>query len=388
MFCAALALLAFVAFQDTPREDSRRRLLLAAAFGAAMGFAFLAKYAAIYVLIGFALHLATSREARRAWTPASALLAALALAVILAPNLVWNATHQFHTLEHTVANADWRAGQMFKIGELFDFIGSQFAVFGPVAFGVLLVGAGLAAGRRLRLSQAERLLLCLVGPPVLAVAVQAFLSRANANWASVAYVAGALLAAAWLVRWRAKGWIVATLATQGLFAAAFLACILSPAFAERIGMANAFKRAKGWEAVTQSIIARAQLESLNSPLSAVAVDDRFLFNSAAYYGRDYFASPGAPPLKMWLHKARPQSQAEAEAPLTVATGGRVLGAALEGGYRDEFKADFPRVLGVEIVRVSLDRKRSRRTDLFIGDGFRPLPRDPATGDPPDQHTKW
>jgi hypothetical protein len=33
--------------------------------------------------------------------------------------------------------------------------------------------------------------------------------------------------------------------------------------------------------------------------------------------------------------------------------------------------------------VRLDQKRARRTDLFIAQGFRPVPRDPVTGLPPN-----
>jgi 4-amino-4-deoxy-L-arabinose transferase-like glycosyltransferase len=387
MLCAALALLAYAGMLATPAAARARRLWLAAAFGAALGLAFLAKYAAIYLAIGFLLHLAVSRPARRAWDLPTAALAGGLTLLVLAPNLAWNATHQFHTLEHTAANANWRLGEMFNLGELADFVGSQFGVFGPVPFAVLLLGAGLAARRR-SLSSQDLLLLCLAAPPLLSVALQAFLSRANANWASVGYVAGSVLAAAWLVRWRARGWIVAGLAVQGAIALVFLACVFSQPFAERIGMANAFKRAKGWEATTQAIVQRAELEHADRPLSAVAIDDRFLFNTVAYYGRDYFGHDGAPPLLSWRHEARPQSQAEAEFPLTQAQGARVLGAALEGGFREEFKADFAKVSGVEIVKVSLDRKRSRRTDLFLGEDFRPVPRDPVTGQPPDAHTIW
>jgi 4-amino-4-deoxy-L-arabinose transferase-like glycosyltransferase len=391
MLCAALALLAYAGVLATPREAPRkaswRRLLLAAGFGAALGLAFLAKYAAIYIAMGFVLHLALSRTARRAWDLPAGLLAVGLTLLILAPNLVWNANHQFHTLEHTAANANWRLGEMFNIGEMFDFLASQLVVFGPVPFVALLVGAFLAARRR-SLSSADLLLLCLTAPPVLSVAVQAFLSRANANWASVGYVAGSLLVAAWLTRWRARAWIVGGLAVQGVIALAFLACVFSQPFAERIGAANAFKRAKGWDATTQAIIERAKLEHANEPLSAVAVDDRFLFNTVAYYGRDYFGHDGAPPLRSWRHEAQPQSQAEADAPLTANYGARVLGAALEGGFREEFKADFAKIGGVEIVKVGLDRKRSRRTDLFIGEGLRPLPRDPITGRPPNAHTVW
>jgi 4-amino-4-deoxy-L-arabinose transferase-like glycosyltransferase len=384
MLCAALAILAYVHLQAA---QGRERLWLAAGFGAAIGLAFLAKYAAIYVAIGFALHLALSPAARRVWSLPSAALALAVWALILGPNLIWNATHQFHTLEHTVANANWRSGEMFRFGELLDFVGSQLVVFGPVPFIALGVGIVLAVRRR-ALASPDLMLLCFTLPPLVVVTAQAFISRANANWASVAYVAASLLVAAWLVRWRASLWIVIGLAAQALFALAFLACVVSQPLAESLGVANAFKRAKGWEAEVETIIARAQLEQANGPLSAVVVDDRFLFNAAAYYGRDYFGKNGAPPLKMWRRTTRAQSQAEAEQPLNAAFGARVVGAALEGGYRDEFKADFARTGGVEISKVSLDRKRYRRIDLFLGETFRPVPRDPVTGIPPQLPSLW
>ena len=60
-----------------------------------------------------------------------------------------------------------------------------------------------------------------------------------------------------------------------------------------MGVANSFKRAKGWRSLTEMIVDRADREP---GLTAIAVNDRFLFNAAAYYGRDYFGHVGAPPL--------------------------------------------------------------------------------------------
>jgi hypothetical protein len=77
---------------------------------------------------------------------------------------------------------------------------------------------------------------------------------------------------------------------------------------------------------------------------------------------------------MWVSGAVAGNQAEAEAPLTPALGARVLGASYEGGYRDRMLADFEAAKVVEIARVRLDKKHSRRTELLIGEGFRPVPR--------------
>lgn len=374
LFFLSLALAAYVDLQHT---DGRARMLAAAGLGAALGLAFLSKYAAVYGLIGVVLHAAVSPEARRAWRPAAIAAAAAACAAVLAPNIAWNAAHGFATVQHTAANADWGAAHLFDPAELGEFLASQFGVFGPIPFAVLLGGAVVTAVRR-RLTPADRLLLCFTLPAILIVAGQAFISRANANWASAGFVAGVVLAAAWLVRWRARGWLLAAIGLQVVIALLFVTWTVAPATAEAMGVANSFKRAKGWKAMTEQILERAGREP---GLTAIAVNDRFLFNAAAYYGRDAWASGGLPPLVMWVRAARPQTQAETTDPLTPEAGARVLGVILEKSHRDEMLADFRLVRDRELVRVSLDRKRKRGAELFVGEGFAPRPRDPVTGLP-------
>jgi hypothetical protein len=116
-------------------------------------------------------------------------------------------------------------------------------------------------------------------------------------------------------------------------------------------------------------------------LTAVAVNDRFLYNAAAYYGRDFFGKPGSPPLRMWVRETHPQNQAEVTAPLTPAEGRHVLAVSLERVYLDEMVADFGKVSRREIVSVWLDRKRKRSAAIFLGEGFAPRPRDPVSGKP-------
>lgn len=383
LFFLALTIWACVALPDA---SPRSRVWVAAGLGAALGMAFLSKYAAIYALASLGAHLFLSRDARRAWTPAMAVAFFATLLAVFAPNMIWNYQHHFSTLEHTAANANWKTGKLFNPGELVQFVGSQFGVFGPVPFGVLGGGAILLAARK-RLEAADILLLCFAVPPLVTVAAQAFVSRANANWAAAAYVAGSVLAAAWLLRWEARRWLIGGLALQAALAALFLVWVIQPRTAEAMGVANAFKRARGWDQTVQAIIERSREEqALRGGITAVAVDDRFLYNVAAYYGRDYFGTPAAPPLKMWVHEIAPRNQAEVEAPLNAALGRRALIASLDGTYRGKIQQDFRSTSDLQIVSVRLDRKRSRRTDLFIAQGFQPVPRDPVTGVPPD--TPW
>lgn len=379
LFFLSLTIWAYVGLAEA---TAPRRYFVAAGMGVALGLAFLSKYAAIYALGSIVLHALISREARRRWCPAAIVLFAFAFVLTLAPNLAWNASHQFSTVKHTASNANWGA-QLFNVRELSEFVLSQFGVFGPVPFGVLLGGA-IWLGAKKKIQSPDLLLLCFSAPPLIIVAGEAFVSRANANWAGAAFVAGSVLAAGWLLRWNARRWLIGGLALQGLFAAFFVVCMVNPRVADAVGLANGFKRVRGWDQTVQAIIDRTREEqALRGGVSAVAMDDRFLYNAAAYYGRDYFGQPGAPPLRMWVHEIAPQNQAETEAPLDAAYGRRALIVSLEGGYRPEIEQDFKATSALQISRVRLDKKRSRRIDLFIAEGFAPLPRAPVTGLPPE-----
>ena len=356
----------------------------AAALGAALGAAALSKYAAFYVVGGFVLHALMDAEGRRRlWTPARAALAAAAFLAVLAPNLIWNALHGFQTVAHTAADADLgreaRAQRSVDLLRPFGFLGSQLGVFGPGPFIALAAAAVAWAGRRLE--PRARWLLALTAPALVVVTIEASLARANANWAGAAYASGSLLAARTLTaggrRWAAA--LKASLALQLVVAVAFSAAMILPDWVDALGLGNSLKRARGWREAAETARAWRETAASAGPVSAVAVDDRFLFNALAYYGRDWIASPGAPPLRMWVHEDKAQNQAEATAPLSVRDGGRV--AFVSSTWREESGWDFARTQGGREVQVRLDTRRSRPLWLYVGEGFAPRPRDPVTGRP-------
>lgn len=368
---------------DRPAEQVR----CAAGLGAALGLALLSKYAAVYFLAGIALHALLDKEARRLWRPRQALAAAAVFLALAAPNLIWNAGHGFATIGHLLANTDLGPAPdeaarpepllSFDARQTPGFVLSQLGVFGPIPF-LALVGGAWILWRRRRLEPADRLLLAFAVPPLAVVVVQALVSRANANWAAAAYAPASVLVAAWLLRWGARRWLEAAVALQGAAAALFLVAAAYPGLADGLGFSNALKRARGWAEATAVVLARARTEA---PLTAIATDDRFLFNAMTYYGRAYFARPGAPPLRMWMRRPWANTQAETEAPLRSAEAGRVLAASLEGVYRDEMQGDFRRSTPVARAVVPLDARRRRRIELFVGEGLSPRPRDARTGLP-------
>ena len=367
--CAFLAAALWL-YAELQTAEGRARTLIAGGFGLSIGLAFLAKYAALYAVIGVGLHLALSRDARRIWTWPAAALAILGFAATGGLNLAWNAAHGFATLAYTSQQAAWDARRHFDLAQLGGFIGAQFGVFGPAPFAVL-IGGGAALAWRRRLLSSDGLLVAWTAPPLLIVAGEAFISRANANWAVAAYVPGSVLVAAWLIRWRARGLTAVIVGGQALIALALVIGLAVPSVADRVGAANALKLLRGWREATAVIVQRAELESMAGPLSAIAVDDRYLFNEAAYYGRAYFGQAGAPPLRIWRLAAAPGNEAELTAPLTAAAGRRVLAASLGGVGDRAMMESFAKSGDLQINTIGLDRRHSRRIDTFVAEDFTP-----------------
>lgn len=382
--CTAVQLGAFVVSTDTPlcaclaaalwlyaalqTAEGRNRTLSAGGFGFALGLAFLAKYAALYALIGVGLHLAAYREARRPWTGPAVALAVLGFAVTGGLNLAWNAAHGFATVAYTSQQAAWDTRRHFDLLQLAGFLGAQFGVFGPGPFAVLVGGAAALAWRK-QLAPADGLLLAWTAPPLVVVAAEAFISRANANWAVAAYAPASVLVAGWLVRWRARRWTIAILAGQAVIALALVIGLGDPAVADRVGASNALKLMRGWREATEVITQRAELESMAAPLTSVVVDNRLLFNEAAYYGRGYFGQAGAPPLRVWRPSAAPRNEAELAAPLTGLLGRRVLAASYGGGGDAAMMRSFARSGDLQINTIGLDRRHTLRLDTFVAEGF-------------------
>ena len=363
--CLAAALWAYVALQQTERAAWRPALAL----GVALGLAFLAKYAALYSLAGIALHLIAARDARKAWRPATIVAAVGAFALVIAPNLAWNAVNGFAAAHHVASEAAWGGARKGGLLAALSFIGSQFGVFGPVPFGVLL-GGGIWLAARRKLEGPDGLLLAWTLPPLAIVLVQALIAGAKANWAAAAFAPGSILVAAWMLRWNRPRLLLAVLAAQALLALGGLVAVTQPQLLDRFGLSNALKGVRGGRELTAMVVGRAQAQPPDAPLTAVAIDDRELFNLVAYYGRGYFGAGGRPPLKAWLSGPAPANEAELTSPLTPADGARVLAVSHDGAFTNAMRAQFATASENAIGTVWLDRKHHRGLTMFVGEGFK------------------
>lgn len=306
----AVALIGFAALFQTERPWPA--LVLGLAFGIGLN----AKYAMAWFIMCAAVYLILTPERRsvlRDWR----LWLGLAIGLLMiAPNLAWNYAHSFATFTHTAENANL-GGTLFNPRKVLEFVGSQFGVFGPVLFNAYLVIAWRASKQRL--PEPDRYLLAFSAPILLVITAEAFISRAHANWAAPAYVAGAALVIAAMLRDREWGWLIASFAIN-------IAILLLIAFgtttAGRIPSPvkpDPFARTLGWRDVAQATQAELlKAQKAGRPFAAVLSDNRAMTAELLYYMRN-----DPTPVLAW-RKGAPHDHFELTRPFTAAVNGPVL----------------------------------------------------------------
>ncbi|MGF1627601.1 MAG: ArnT family glycosyltransferase [Alphaproteobacteria bacterium] len=271
--CWAVALWAFLRLLAT------RRLGWALATGLAIAVGLNAKYAMGFFLLCAGLHALFTPDAR--WLlrrPHGAVLLLVGLAG-LAPNLAWNLANDWATVGHTAENANW-GGPLLRPDRGLEFFAAQFGVFGPVLFAVLLALAwGWARGR---VSPQIRLALVFALPILALITAQAFLSRAHANWAATAYVAGSLAVMLALSAPRFRAWLAASFALHGVtLAGLYLAVVLADVAPWPEGR-DPFARLRGWAAAASALEEAAG----GADGRLVIADDRMVLASLIHAARD------------------------------------------------------------------------------------------------------
>ncbi len=275
LFFWAVALLAYVRLLQG--GDWRWGALLGVSFGLGM----LAKYAMIYFVLGIAAAALIDRDARALLRARALWLAAIVGATLVLPNVIWNAQNGFVTFQHTGHNIQG-GGAAFSPALGLEFLASQFAVLGPVAFGVFLIVLFRMA--KPDISRADRLMLCFAIPTLALVTATAFVTRANANWAAAAAISVNVLAAAVLVRHAAWRWIALSIA---LGAVAQIVLIIGDANARRLSVPwlakpDVYARTMGWRSLGEE----ADKLALQVGAATLAAEQRDAVASLLYYQRD------------------------------------------------------------------------------------------------------
>jgi 4-amino-4-deoxy-L-arabinose transferase-like glycosyltransferase len=256
----------------------RKSMVWAIPLGLTIGVGLLAKYAMIYFPLGMAIQAMLSAEAREALREKRGLIILLVALILIAPNLYWNYTHGFVSFRQTATSAGW--GHHFAHPATFvRFLLSQFLVYGPVLFFMLLWIAAVAI--RGRIDRRVVMLLSFSLPVIVLITVQSIISRTHASWTASAAPAASILVTAWLLERQRKVLFGTTVAINALATAAML---VGPTLRASVYPARSdpFARMRGWE----DIAAAVRLQLATNKYDAVAVDSRELGAELLYYLRD------------------------------------------------------------------------------------------------------
>tara|TARA_R110002096_G_scaffold235389_4_gene425658 strand:- start:1189 stop:2757 length:1569 start_codon:yes stop_codon:yes gene_type:complete len=341
--------------------------------GAAIGLGFLSKYAMIYFLVGTGLAILLDPPTRRAILSWKGVVAAGLALAILSPNLMWNAAHEFATLQHTAANANW-GGDLFHFAEMAEFAIAQFGVFGPALFATLIVAA-FASLRGIFTFDGDpvRFLALFILPALIVVTLQAFISRAHANWAASAYVAGTLVVS--LVLLSGPAWrryvLYGSIAFASIIGVVFMAAAYQPALADGLGVGNAFKRVRGWQETADAIIAIEQ----NAAAEAVMFDDRNVFHQMQRYGTGIET-----PIYMWQRYGGPHNHADQTWPLPDGYDESVLVVSERPLDVARMRDDFTTFEPVGSITIDLGGNRTREFSLWRAQGYHRVERNQAYED--------
>lgn len=358
------------------RMVATRAYVWALVLGLAVGVGVLAKYAMLYFVLCTVLAAWWMPPLRNALTGGRAVIAALIALALIAPNALWNVQHDFATVGHTASNARLDVTDMFNLDELGEFVGGQAGVIGPVIFIVLIWALWRAARRASGLSDEDKFLIAYILPPFIIISAIAFISRANANWAAVAYpaivvwVTGSLFTSV-----KGRRWLGLATAINIIIGAAFAAMAFEPSISNQF---KGVRTARAWEETSREIALRAVAQPGEAPFTAVLVDDRQTYFELAYYWREARrAGAPLPPVRMWLLHGEAHNSAEATDPMRPEEGGRVLVVHLRPDYLPFVAGDFTVFRTVEHLTVPLGGGANREMEISVGEGFAPAARDAA-----------
>jgi len=355
LLCWAIALVGFAALFET--EGLWPALVLGFAFGVGLN----AKYAMAWFIMCAGVYLFLTPERRRVLRDYRLWLALALGLVLIVPNLAWNRANSFATFTHTAENANF-GGTLFNPLKVLEFVGSQFGVFGPILFGAYLVIAWRAW--RQRLPEPDRYLLAFSAPILVVITLEAFISRAHANWAAPAYVAGAVLVIATMIRDAEWGWLKASFAIN---IALLLLIVLGTTTAGRMPSPvgrDPFARTLGWHDLAQATQAElAKAREAGHPFAAVLSEDRATMAELLYYMR------GEPtPVLAWRRGA-PHDHFELTRPVTPATVGPIL-LVKEGADPSPAAAAFTSATKIADLDLPAGDNARRRVTFYALSGYK------------------
>lgn len=285
IFFWALSLLCFIKSMRTNRV--RWWILL----GIASGLGLMSKYNMAVFALSVLCYFALSKEHVKHLKNWRFWFASAVAFCIFLPNILWNFDNGFASFLHTKDNANL-SGFDLHFDKMFEFLGAQFGVFGPVFFATLLVC--FAKIKKNISNDSSKLLILFVIPLFFIIVIVSLLSRAHANWAAPIYAPATILVVGYLLEKGRSGLVWFSIILHSTLAIIF---VFFPYVIEKSGfeltgrttnfeqkkLKDPFKRLRGWEELGQGVSI-----ALNSYKNATLLtDSRKIHSELLYYVLPY-----------------------------------------------------------------------------------------------------
>lgn len=361
LLCWAVALHAWACLRS---GDGWGRVLQ---LGLALGLGLLSKYAMAFMLPVIGLAIIFDKPSRAALYGLKGFVVAVLAAALLTPNLMWNAANDFATISHTAENANL-SRDFFNPEEVLRFWFDQLGVFGLLPFPMLLLA--LWAAFKGKFETPAKWIAALAALPLLAITLEALLSRANANWAVTAYIAAPILVAIWAVQsQRRLMWLKWGLIGQTAILLCLGGLLSSEHFVDTVGVNNSVKRLRAWPETRDAI----RLIAPRDQYSFIATDNRLLFYNLEYYklfpDRNSIKVQTSPFLTMWSLNASPAHHANLTRALPD-TDEPVLLLSYHHNFESYFREDFDSLIELEPIQIKLGPGKIRHLKVWRGTGYK------------------
>ncbi len=326
--------------------------------GGVIGLGFLSKYAMLFFVLSLLLYPVCSPMRRPLLQTAGPWLSVILALTCLVPNLLWNATHDFATLQHTKDNAHLLVSSFFHPDKGLAFLGAQFAVFGPIPM-VILIRLVINLPLVIISDKKTLFMMCFTLPILVLMIIEAFLSRAHANWAAPAFVSATVLVVTWSA-YHNRIWLLRVVLAMHLAFSAILynIALITESFkgAEQY---DPLRRGRGWALIGHMLMdVRA-----HHPGTALLFDTRKALAPVVYYTRPiaFDAAIWHPSVTATNHFALIDDMRESV--------GKNFLLVTEHSHDRHVNAAFLKTELIAVLRVSFSAKFTREVRVFRCEAF-------------------
>lgn len=249
-------------FKICLNKKSIKNIILTSIF-VALGF--YAKYAMIYFFLSSIVLISFTDNKKE--LVKSILIISFFVLILISPHLYWVYSTNWVTFIHTGDNFNWNAS-LYNFEQLINFIVSQFFISTPIILFIFI--KQFAKTKKFIQSYSFEIAYSL--PILLLITAQSFISRANANWSSVAFIGVTMIAVNILYKNYKKIFLLNT-------ALGLVVLILISVFIINPPNISPFNKLMGMEDAAKEI--QFLDESLNSDY--IVFDDRMNIAKFLYY---------------------------------------------------------------------------------------------------------